>query len=228
MTAGLLLLCEIVLIYTAGKRLLSDLVGIALRSGRPARTGVWLLLAPGVTLHETAHAVICLALGGRVEKFVPFSPKVQGADVQLGYVSAGGWRGGPLGGAMVGLAPLWMVPLLTVGLAVLMIDGFDAGSGPAGLADALSAGATNPLTWAWCYLALSASVGLLPSPTDHRDLPAALALAAVIAAVGLGAGVTVDLSALDGVAQTFSVLLAVPAAVAACGWMFLRHSRRVH
>jgi hypothetical protein len=209
------LLIEVLVIYTVGRPLLSSMVGWALSAGTLKRWATWLLLAPGVTLHESAHALVALGLGGQVDRFVPFWPHREPDGVRFGYVIHGGAIGGPLGGAAVGMAPLWMVPLLTYLAGMLLIPGH--GSDPAGLLSAAVTHLASPLTWLWFWLTLSSCIGLLPSPTDHRDLPPALAFAAILATLAVLFGISLDLAQISGVLTLLAQLLAVPAVLALAG-----------
>jgi hypothetical protein len=225
---------ELACVYVLGRRLLDRLVGGAVRGGRPRRWATWALLAPGVTLHEASHAAVATLLGGRVVRFVPFRPqRGRGGEVLLGEVR---WHpsrlpvlGGPVGRALVGLAPLVLVPAVVYAAGCVLVSGVALGDAPRALGTALVERPVDLGVVLWAFLALSASVGLLPSPVDHRDLPRALALVGLAAVVWIAWRGGVD--AADGrrlltdaaAPATFLAELLAPAAVvAAVGGVVVR------
>lgn len=216
MAWGAVLAVELALLYTGGSRLSGRLLGWTLGSRGPKRFLGWMLMVPGTALHETSHAIIALLLGGRIHKFVPFRP-VQNEDggVQLGYVEHTAVFGGPVGGAMVGMAPLIGVPLSVWGLGLLMLP---VGGSPDEL---LHWALAHPLSLGPLWLAIGAllSLGALPSPSDHRDLPLAglllLALLGGLSFLGVSIGTGGLVAPLSGWAQ----LLFLPALVSLAGWL---------
>lgn len=218
MYVALVVLIEVGAIYAAGRPVLSRLIGWGLTGGRTRRWPLWALLAPGVTLHESAHALVALALGGAIHRFVPFAPHREPDGVRFGYVTHSETAAGPVGGAMVGLAPLWLVPLLTYLIGVMVIPHAVLGDAPL---DLLAAAAEHPAGWLWLMLSLSACIGLLPSPTDHRDLPAAMVVTAIFGALAAFAGVSFDLAVMRDPAIFFAQLLALPAGLAVTGRVFV-------
>jgi hypothetical protein len=70
----------------------------------------YLLVLPGVTLHEAAHYLACLLTGTRVSRFVPFWPQRSASGrLLLGYVRHER-RPFPVE-AVIGLAPILLNPL---------------------------------------------------------------------------------------------------------------------
>lgn len=225
---------ELFCLYVLGRRLLDGLVGDAVRAGRPRRWATWALLAPGVTLHEASHALVATALLGRVRRFVPFAPRpMRDGGVLLGEVR---WEpsrlpvlGGPVGRALVGLAPLVLVPAVVYAAGCALVPGVALGDAPHELPVALAERPVDAGAVLWVFLALSASIGLLPSRIDHQDLPRALLVLAGLAIVWLVWRGGVD--AADGErlltdaatpAAFLAELLAVPATVAAVGGLLRR------
>lgn len=225
---------ELLCLYVLGRRLLDGLVGDAVRAGRPRRWATWALLAPGVTLHEASHALVATALLGRVTRFVPFAPKpTRDGGVLLGEVR---WHpsrlpvlGGPVGRALVGLAPLVLVPAVVYAAGCALVAGVALGDLPHELPVALAERPVDAGAVLWLLVALSASIGLLPSPVDHQDLPRALLVLAGVAVVWLAWRGGIDSA--DGErlltdalapATFLAELLAVPAAVAAVGGLLQR------
>jgi len=174
---------ELAVLYLAGSYAMARLAGLlGFRSGGAGlgRVAFYLLVLPGVTLHEAAHYLACLLTGTRVSRFVPFWPQRSASDrLLLGYVRHER-RSFPVE-ALIGLAPILLNPLgvlvvtalltpLTLAQAidprfevvneVVLTSGFLTGS---------------PLVAAtWIYLSLSFALGSVPSRADLTSVPAAL------------------------------------------------------
>lgn len=225
---------ELVLIYVLGRRLLDALVGGAVRAGSVRRGLTWGLLAPGVALHEASHAAAATVLLGRVTRFVPFAPRpTRDGGVLLGEVR---WHpsrlpvlGGPVGRAAVGLAPLLLVPAVVYVAGCALVPGVGVGDAPRELVRALVDRPVGVGAVLWALVALSASIGLLPSKVDHQDLPRALLVLAGVAVVWLvwrgglsaGDGERFLTDAADP-ATFLAELLAAPALVALVGGTLAR------
>jgi hypothetical protein len=174
---------ELAVLYLAGSYAMARLPGLlGFRSGGAGlgRLVFYLLVLPGVTLHEAAHYLACLLTGTRVSRFVPFWPQRSASGrLLLGYVRHER-RSFPVE-AIIGLAPILLNPLgvlvvtalftpLTLAQAidprfevvneVVLTSGFLTGS---------------PLVAAtWIYLSLSFALGSVPSREDLSSVPAAL------------------------------------------------------
>ena len=163
--------------YTVGRLASSRLLGWGLHGSPAQRRLVWCLLAPGTAVHETSHLLVALVLGARIARFVPFKPQVEeGGSVQLGFVEHTRVYGGPLGGALVGMAPLFGVPLLVWLSGLLLLPGAQGNPW-----HTMQAALHTPWGIIWVLISLIVSLGALPSPSDHRDLPWALAILALVA-----------------------------------------------
>lgn len=225
---------ELLCVYVLGRRLLDGLVGRAVRAGGVRRWVTWVLLAPGVTLHEASHAAVATAVLGRVTRFVPFAPTpTRDGGVLLGEVrwgpSALPVLGGAVGRAAVGLAPLILVPAVVYAAGCALVPGVVLGDAPHELPAALASRPIDVGAVAWTFVALSSGIGLLPSKVDHQDLPRALAALALVAGVWLlwrGGIDAADGERLltDAVAPAafLAELLAVPAVVAVLGAALVR------
>jgi hypothetical protein len=222
----LLLALELLVLYAAGSYAMGRLVGFAGSGGILGRFAFYLLVFPGVVLHEGAHYLACLLTGTKVVRFAPFSPqRVTDGRLVLGYVRHER-RAFPIR-AIIGFAPVILNPLgllfttalltpLTfrqvadpsVGIVVkgIVTSGFPTGA---------------PLQAAvWVYLSLSFALGSVPSREDLSGLPLLLAVLGVgiiiggslrIGTEGVLSSPVYDLSALA------AGLYALPAAVAAGG-----------
>lgn len=209
----LILLTELVLIYTAGSRVSSRILGWGLRGGGWRKTTAWCLLAPGTAIHETSHLILVLLLGGRVVRFAPFSPQVQeGGSVQLGVVEHTQVHGGPVGGALVGMAPLFGVPLI-IWLSGMLLPG-PGGNPWQILADA----SHSPWGILWILVCMIVSLGALPSPSDHRDLPWALLLLTPVVALLAWQNWLPGLQDIQPLVQWLAGLFLVPALIGILGW----------
>lgn len=140
----------------------------------------YLLVFPGVVLHEGAHYLACLVTGTRVTRFAPFSPQ-RSADrrLMLGYVRHER-RAFPVG-AIIGLAPILLNPLgllfVTALLTPLTFQEVAKPSVEAMVEGIFTSGflAGTPLLAAiWAYLSLSFALGSVPSREDLSSLPVLL------------------------------------------------------
>ena len=175
---------ELVVLYAAGSYAMGRLVGLSEVRGGAAlgRAAFYLLVFPGVILHEGAHYLACLLTGTKVFRFAPFSPR-RSADgrLVLGYVRHER-RSVPIQ-AIIGLAPILLNPLgLLLVTALLTPLTFAEVVNPSfGLIeeDILASGffTSDPLLAAiWAYLSLSFAVGSVPSREDLASVPAVLFL----------------------------------------------------
>jgi hypothetical protein len=171
---------ELVVLYAAGSYAMGRLIGISGFGGTGlGRMAFYLLIFPGVVLHESAHYLACLLAGTKVLRFAPFSPRrsLDGRLV-LGYVCHER-RGFPIG-ALIGLAPILLNPLgLLLVTALLTPLTFQEVSNPSfgevrggivasGFLD------TPLLASVWMYLSLSFALGSVPSRKDLASLPVLL------------------------------------------------------
>src|SRR5215203_92043 len=222
--APLTFAAELVALYAAGSYAMGRLAGISEpRGGALGRAVFYLLVFPGVILHEGAHYLACLLTGTKVFRFAPFSPR-RSADgrLVLGYVRHER-RSVPIQ-AIIGLAPILLNPLglLFVSAILTPLTFAEVVNPRFGLVeeDILASGflTSDPLLAAiWAYLSLSFAVGSVPSREDLASAPAALlVLCAGVIVIGLSrAGFENGLSA--AVYELFALaagLYALPATVA--------------
>jgi len=224
--APFLLALELVVLYAAGSYAIGRLAGFAGSGGILGRWAFYLLVFPGVVLHEGAHYLACLLTGTRVVRFAPFSPqRATDSRLVLGYVRHE-QRALPIR-AIIGLAPVVLNPLgLLVTTALLTPLTFRQVADPSVEIVVERIFASGFLTDAplqaavWAYLSLSFALGSVPSREDLSGLPLLLAVLGVgilavgslrIGTEGVLASAAYDLSALA------AGLYALPAAVAAGG-----------
>ena len=176
---------ELVVLYAAGSYAMGRLIGISGFGGGGTvlgRMAFYLLIFPGVVLHESAHYLACLLTGTEVLSFAPFSPRrsVDGRLV-LGYVRHER-RGLPIE-AIIGLAPILLNPLgLLLVTALLTPLTFQEVANPrlATIRESILYSGyltASPLLAAiWAYLSLSFALGSVPSRKDLASLPVVLIL----------------------------------------------------
>src|SRR5215213_7535197 len=111
--APLLFAIELTILYAAGSYVMGRLMRISGFGGGGSflgRMAFYLLVFPGVILHEGAHYLACLLTGTKVFSFAPFSPgRSNDGRLMLGYVRHER-RAFPIG-AIIGLAPILLNPL---------------------------------------------------------------------------------------------------------------------
>ena len=185
MRAPLILGLELVVLYAAGSYAMGRLIAISGFGGGGTvlgRMAFYLLIFPGVVLHESAHYLACLLTGTKVSSFAPFSPRrsVDGRLV-LGYVRHER-RGLPIE-AIIGLAPILLNPLgLLLVTALLTPLTFQEVASPrlATIRESLLYSGylttSSLLAAIWAYLSLSFALGSVPSRKDLASLPVVLIL----------------------------------------------------
>jgi hypothetical protein len=215
---------ELIILYAAGSYAMGRLMAISGFGGggiAPGRLAFFVLVLPGVVLHESAHYLACLLTGTKVSRFAAFSPR-RSADgrLVLGYVRHER-RGFPIG-AIIGLAPVLLNPLgILLVTALLTPLTFSEVAAPsfATLTNRLAGGflAETPLLAAvWAYLSLSLALGSVPSREDLSSLPAVLLVfvGGVFLLGLLRVGSANVFSAIHDLAVLAAGLYVLPAAVA--------------
>ncbi|HEX2728585.1 MAG TPA: hypothetical protein VHM16_02455 [Rubrobacteraceae bacterium] len=222
--APLAFVVELVVLYAAGSYAMGRLAGLSGSLGGGIGMGLfYLLIFPGVVLHESAHYLACLLTGTKVLRFAPFAPRRSGdGRLMLGYVRHER-RAFPIGG-IIGLAPILLNPLgiLLVSALLTPLTFQEAANPSFGIVrEEISASgflANNPLLAAvWAYLSLSFALGSVPSREDLSSLPMLLLVfGAGVFLIGLfnaGSG-DVFSPAIHDLSALAAGLYALPAAVA--------------
>lgn len=151
----------------------------------------FLIMLPGIILHELSHWAMARLLGVRTGKISIGPAKTRGGKVRLGSVYVA--RSDPLREAMIGLAPLLAGSGMVLLIGAIVFDlrtlsqAFvvgDAGWFIELIGNGLGAGDF----WIWIYLIFAVSNAMLPSESDRRAwLPLAIFLgivAVILAIVG--------------------------------------------
>ena len=181
--APLLFAIELTILYAAGSYVMGRLMRISGFGGGGSvlgRMAFYLLVFPGVILHEGAHYLACLLSGTKVFSFAPFSPgRSNDGRLMLGYVRHER-RAFPIG-AIIGLAPILLNPLgLLFVTALLTPLTLQEVASPAVRVVVEGIFASGFLTRApllaaiWAYLSLSFALGSVPSREDFSGLPMVL------------------------------------------------------
>lgn len=194
LTDPLILALQLGLLYLLGSYAMSALGSAGAVAGAPlasftGRLLFYLLVAPGVILHESAHYLACKLTGTPVGRFVPFAPrKDTSGGTTLGYVEHGARD--PLTSSVIGLAPVVINPLALVALTILLtpvdplVSSLDSlsGSGVIGIVGGIwdqfvAFFSEKPLLAVlWIYLCFSFCLGSVPSRADLVAVPAAILL----------------------------------------------------
>jgi hypothetical protein len=179
--APLLFAMELVVLYAAGSYVMGRLMrisGFGDSGSVMGQVGFYLLVFPGVVLHEGAHYLACLLTRTKVARFAPFSPGRRSNDgrLVLGYVRHER-RALPVG-ALIGLAPILLNPigllLVTALLTPLTLREVAHPSVEVMVKEIFASGflTDSPLLAAiWAYLSLSFALGSVPSREDLSSLP---------------------------------------------------------
>jgi hypothetical protein len=178
--APLLFAVELTILYAAGTYAMGHLMAFSGFGGGGSALGrmaFYLLVFPGVVLHEGAHYLACVLTGTKVTRFAPFSPsRSNDGHLLLGYVRHER-RVFPVG-AIIGLAPILLNPLglllVTALLTPLTLQEVAKPSAEVVVEGLFVSGflTDTPLLAAiWAYLSLSFALGSVPSREDLSSLP---------------------------------------------------------
>ena len=225
--APVLFAIELVILYAAGSYAMGRLMRVSGFGGGgsvPGRMAFYLLVFPGVVLHEGAHYLACLLTGTRVSRFAPFSPgRSNDGHLMLGYVRHER-RAFPIG-AVIGLAPVLLNALgLLFVTALLTPLTFQEVANPSvrvvveGIFASGFVSDTPLLAIIWAYLSVSFALGSVPSRADLSTLPLMLLVfgGGILLAGLLRIGTeSVLSSAIDDLSALAAGLYALPATVAA-------------
>ena len=236
MTPVLIFALELVVLYGCGSYAMSRMAAWGFGGGI-GKAAFYLMVLPGVALHESAHYLACLLTGTRVGRFAPFAPKsLPDGRLRLGYVRHED-RSAPVK-ALIGLAPVVLNPIGVLAVTALLT--------PLTLTEVLVPQpevfeerilASGFLTQspvvaaAWAYLAFSFALGSVPSREDLSSVPVALLLFALgVSVLSFFREGSQDafLLALAELSARAAGIYALPAAVAAAAaLLFALWSRRL-
>ena len=222
--APLLLAVELAVLYAAGSNMMSHLVRISGFGGSVmGRMVFYLLVFPGVVLHEGTHYLACLVTRTKVSRFAPFSPgRSNDGRLMLGYVRHER-RAFPIE-ALIGLAPIVLNPLGLLSVTALLTPlTFREVANPSiGVTvEAIFASGfltdTPLLATIWAYLTLSFALGSVPSREDLSSMPLLLLIfggcVLLVGLLGIGSESVLS-SAIYDLSALAASLYALPATVA--------------
>jgi hypothetical protein len=149
----------------------------------------FVLVLPGVVLHEASHWLMAKLLGVRVT-WPKIGPVRKGRSnrVSLGSVRVG--KVDPLRASLIGVAPLLTgsAVILLVGYLVLGVGELTDAAvryGIDGLLDGLASVVRVPDLWLWLYLIFAISNAMLPSESDMEAVRPVMIFLGIVAAVVL-------------------------------------------
>ena len=222
--APLLLAVELAVLYAAGSNMMSHLVRISGFGGSVmGRMVFYLLVFPGVVLHEGTHYLACLVTRTKVSRFAPFSPgRSNDGRLVLGYVRHER-RAFPIE-ALIGLAPILLNPLGLLSVTALLTPlTFQEVANPSFgvMVEAIFASGfltdTPLLATIWAYLTLSFALGSVPSREDLSSMPLLLLIfggcVLLVGLLGIGSESVLS-SAIYDLSALAASLYALPATVA--------------
>lgn len=225
LVAPLLFAIELAVLYVAGSNMMSHLMGISGFDGNGSVLGrivFYLLVFPGVVLHEGSHFLACLLTRTKVSRFAPFLPgRSNDGRFVLGYVRHER-RAFPVG-AIIGLAPILLNPLgllfVTALLTPLTLQEVAHPSIEVMGNEIFASGFltdTPLLATTWVYLSLSFALGSVPSREDLSSLPMMLIFGCAILLIGIlrTGSESVLSSAVYDLSALAASLYALPATVA--------------
>jgi len=153
----------------------------------------FVLVLPGVVIHELSHFLMALLLRVRVRRF-SLGPvrRARGKRVSLGSIEVA--KVDPVRGSLIGVAPLLAgsAVILLIGNRVLGIAEWAAAFQPlgvGGILDGLAQIARVPDFWLWLYLIFAVSNAMLPSESDMQFVrPVLIFLGIAVLVVLLASG----------------------------------------
>jgi hypothetical protein len=178
--AALFFALELTVLCAAGSNMMSHLVRISGFGGSGSVMGrivFYLLVFPGVVLHEGTHYLACLVTGTKVSRFAPSSPgRANDGRLVLGYVRHE-HRAFPIE-TLIGLAPILLNPLGLLSVTALLTPlTLQEVANPSigAMVEAIFASGfltdTPLLAAIWAYLTLSFALGSVPSREDLSSMP---------------------------------------------------------
>ena len=183
----------------------------------------FVLLLPGILIHELSHWLAANLLGVRTGKISLWPSRRQGNQMRMGSVRVA--RTDPFRSSLIGVAPL-----ISGCLAILIIGQLILGFGDLGggllnreweqVGESLLTHLQSPDFWLWLYLIFAISNAMLPSETDREPWKPVLLFMGLAAFLFYLTGwvrqvpevvTTASLTALSYLAYAFSLTVLVDA-----------------
>jgi hypothetical protein len=148
-----------------------QLIGLRMTgSGKATILGYYLLMFPGILIHELSHYFMAKVMGLKVGKF-SLGPKQRRNAIELGSVTIA--SGGYLRDSLVGLAPFLVGTAILLLISYLIFDVSSlnaawAAQGWAGVFQQVGRFWRVPDFWLWVYAIFVVSNAMTPSPADRQ------------------------------------------------------------
>ena len=182
----------------------------------------FVIVLPGVVVHELSHWLMAKLLGVRVSR-PAFGPVRKGRSKRVSLGSVRVSKVDPVRASLIGVAPLLggSAVILLIGNLVLRVGDFAAavaGQGAGGVLEALGEMAQVGDFWLWLYLIFAVSNAMLPSESDMAAVRPVLIFLGIVSAVvlvfsgvrGISPGLVDGVNAIAGyLATAFGLTLAV-------------------
>lgn len=173
-------------------------------TGNPgcAVRALFLILLPGVLLHEFSHWLVANLIGVRTGKVSIGLGKMRGKHFSLGSVTVE--RSDPARESLIGIAPFVFGVLA---IWAVMGFGFDLWSpnDPRQVMEIVGATISDPLTWVALYIVFAVSTSMIPSESDREPWGVIIAIFVGIGALALILGWTPNITP-DLIARARQVL----------------------
>jgi hypothetical protein len=198
----------------------------------------FVVVLPGVVIHELSHWLAATLLGVRVRR-LSIGPvrKAQSNRVSLGSVQVG--RVDPVRASLIGLAPLLggSAMIVLIGTVILGAEGLTVAVATHGVPEILAELERLvhvPDLWLWLYLIFAVSNAMLPSESDMQTVRPVLIFLAIVAAAVLVVGGVPSIPdgavrAVDAVARflasAFALTLAADVVVMVVIWLLVWWTR---
>jgi hypothetical protein len=232
LTPWILFVVTLALLRYTQRWLERHMIGLfTLAAGQPevAIIVYYVLMLPGVAVHELSHWLVAGALNVRTTRFT-LRPEASEEGVRLGYIETE--KPDPLRGTLIGIAPLvsGLAIVLLMANNTLNIPAFADALETADLGVVIPAGKRllrTPDFWMWLYFMFTIANSMMPSAADRRHWPViivgVLVLGVLLAVSGyqetvwsaLGGPVT---EALGLLAAAFTPLIVLNLLVIALVW----------
>jgi hypothetical protein len=149
----------------------------------------FVVVLPGVVIHELSHWLVATLLGVRVRGF-SLGPVRKGRSSRVSLGSVRVTNVDPVRASFIGLAPLFFgsLVILLVGNWVLGVGDLAAsaaGKGLEGFLEALESLLRVPDFWLWLYLIFAVSNAMLPSESDMDAVRPVLIFLGIVTAMVL-------------------------------------------
>lgn len=187
----------------------------------------FVLVLPGVVIHELSHWLMAVVLRVRVRRF-SIGPRRKGRSRQVSLGSIQVANVDRVRGSFIGLAPLLggSAVILLIGNQVLGVDDLVemvAGQGVTGILASLEQLIHVADFWLWLYLIFAVSNAMLPSESDMASLSPVLIFLGIAAAVivVVGGVPVIPEVAVEGVSALASYLASAFALTLAVDLVFM-------